>query len=308
MKKKSRGQNKYFLPELLGGKTLRSLAGSDQLPAINALSIGSAVFQLEQATKISRIRSAVLPIYGARELAYDLDKLSQIIQELLTFTLVKDIKIDFRESSSSSLESASEEPREQADNLCLFSGGTDSYAGMLLAAKLLPKVQGIFCAHSDQARMIHIVHRLERKLPIFSGFRVRKQLVPRIGARGYAQLRGFLYLLCAVGWLHKLGATKLIVTECGPTMYQPQFSPLDAVTMTTHPKVVQLAKSAINLLLGRDVVVTTPFDKGRGNRHFAFQGGSQTHALMCDPEIRESRRDLLRVCLEAIGDNCRRCA
>ncbi len=260
MKKKSRGVNKPFLPELLGRKTLRTFTGRDKLPAINAISIGSAVFQLEQATKISRIRSAVFPIYGGSELAYDLDRLSQIIQELLIFTLAEDIRITFRECSPASLETASVDTPERADNLCLFSGGTDSYAGMLLAAKHLPKVEGIFCAHSDQARIIHIVQRLERRLLIPASVVVHKQLVPRIGARGYAQLRGFLYLLCAAGWLRKLHATKLIVTECGPTMYQPRFSPLDAVTMTTHPKVVQLAKSVISLLLGQDVVVTTPFE------------------------------------------------
>lgn len=260
MNKSKRASNKSFAPELPGKKTLRCFANNEELPAINALSIGSAVFQLEQATRGSRLSCAVLPIVSRPGLTYDLDKLAQLIQELLIFTLAEDIRITFRRFSPPDVKNTLPTPFGETDSLCLFSGGTDSYAGILLAKRQLRTVQGVFCAHTDQARIIHIVHRLERKVLLPAGIQVHKQLVPAIESRGYAQLRGFLYLLSAAGWLHKLGSNRLIVTECGPTMYQPRFSALDAVTMTTHPRVVHLAKSVISVLLGREVVVATPFE------------------------------------------------
>jgi len=260
MKKKNREIIREFVPEPLVEKTLRHFL--DDEPAINALSIGSAVFQLEQATKGFRINSAVLPIYGSTGLSYDLDRLSRAIQELLIFTLAEDISIQFRELALPNIPTGrvARDALKKTDAVCLFSGGTDSYAGILHASNQWPDVQGVFCAHSDQARIIHIVKHLERRLLVPNGIQLHKQLVHRMGARGYAQLRGFLYLLSAAGWVHKLQATKLIVTECGPTMYQPRFSPLDAVTMTTHPKVVRLAESVMNLLLGRNIEVVTPFE------------------------------------------------
>jgi hypothetical protein len=92
------------------------------------------------------------------------------------------------------------------------------------------------------------------------GLRISKISVPGIGARGYAQLRGFLYLLSAGAYADKLSARRVVVTECGPTMYQPRFSPLDSTTMTTHPFVVKKAKEVVSLLLKRDVSVITPFE------------------------------------------------
>lgn len=260
MKKKNREINKSFQPEPLDKKTLRYF--SDDEHAINALSLGSAVFQLEQATKTRRIKNAVFPIYGSKSLRYDLDGLSQILQELLVFTLAEDITIDFKKLSLEGLSPGRETVTafKPTSKVCLFSGGTDSYAGVLQAANQLPGVQAVFCAHSDQARIIHIVQGLQKRLLAPAGIQLHKQLVPGMGARGYAQLRGFLYLLSAAGWLDRLQAAELIVTECGPTMYQPRFSPLDAVTMTTHPRVVRLAALAINLLLQRNVEVVTPFE------------------------------------------------
>jgi Queuosine biosynthesis protein QueC len=60
--------------------------------------------------------------------------------------------------------------------------------------------------------------------------------------------------------MHLLRASSLIVTECGPTMYQPKFGPLDRVTLTTHPYVVAISRRVIEMLLGRKIKILTPFE------------------------------------------------
>jgi 7-cyano-7-deazaguanine synthase in queuosine biosynthesis len=230
----------------------------DTATEINAISVGNSVFQLEQVIRKRRIRKLVIPLYRPSGAAFDLARLSSLLHDLIVFTLIEDVEIDFRELRRAEQQSLWRPTR--TENVCLFSGGVDSYAGLLLSRNALGSVEGAFCAHADQARIIHIVAALERKFIGPTGTTVTKIPVPSMGAHGYAQLRGFLYLLSAGALVHKLDANNIIVTEVGPTMYQPQFSPLDSITMTTHPFVVKTAKDVLSLLLGRKVRVTTPFE------------------------------------------------
>src|SRR5205085_7311587 len=106
--------------------------------------------------------------------------------------------------------------RERAvSNVCLFSGGTDSYSGVLVTQQSLGDLEAVFCAHTDQAKTIHIVDKLERKILRQKRIDIIKVRVPGIEARGYAQLRGFLYLLAAASVAHKLSSERIVVTECG---------------------------------------------------------------------------------------------
>src|SRR5438034_9532709 len=66
--------------------------------------------------------------------------------------------------------------------------------------------------------------------------------------------------MAAASLAHRLGSEAIVVTECGPTMYQPRFSPLDSITMTTHPFVVRTAAKTASLLLQRDLKIITPFE------------------------------------------------
>lgn len=250
---------KTFIPQRLGRKALEMFGAPERLAGLNSLAVGAAVFELEQAVKAHRIDKAILPIYRNADSVVDTDRLADLVRQLLVFTLVEDIEIAFREFAVPYKGGGSSPFAHSTDNVCLFSGGTDSYAGLFLYQNRPGSVEGLFCAHSDQARMIHIVKSLTRRISR-EGIQVHKQLVPKIGARGYAQLRGFLYLTSAAAWLHALNGKNLIVTECGPTMYQPRFSPVDAITMTTHPFVVSISNQIIDLLLGRRVQIVTPFE------------------------------------------------
>jgi len=110
-----------------------------------------------------RIRKLIVPIYGLSGAHYDLVSLSRLLHELIVFTLVEDIDIEFRWFLGK--ERTVDLPGvNHAENVCLFSGGVDSYAGLLLSQEALGEVEGVFCAHTDQARIIHIVADLQRRI------------------------------------------------------------------------------------------------------------------------------------------------
>jgi 7-cyano-7-deazaguanine synthase in queuosine biosynthesis len=257
MKSKLKRAMRAFVPEPPSEKIVSQFG---RTAGINAISVGTSVFQLEQAIRTRRIRKLTVPIYGSGRTRYDLARLGRLLHELIVFTLVEDVDVEFKELRWEGGEQLDLLDIRQVENVCLFSGGVDSYAGLLLSHQALGSVEGVFCAHADQARIIHILADLQRRVMDPLGIRISKVSVPSIGARGYAQLRGFLYLLSAGAFADKRGARRIIVTECGPTMYQPRFSPLDSITMTTHPFVVRKAQEVTSLLLGRDVQVIIPFE------------------------------------------------
>lgn len=258
-KPRNKKNTQTFFPSEPNENLLKEFGAATSMSGVNALLVGSSVFETEQVLRSRQVRRLIIPFYQSEDGEYDLTSIRELIHELLIFTLVEDIDIEFRPLKTQlSFEYAT--PERSVSSICLFSGGTDSYAGVLLTQKMLGDLRGVFCAHADQARIIHIVEDLRRQVLGRNGIDLIKVGVPSIGARGYAQLRGFLYLLAASVVAHKFGSERIVVTECGPTMYQPKFSPLDSITMTTHPFVVWTAAEVASLLLRRDLKVITPFE------------------------------------------------
>jgi len=254
-----RGDRHTFVAPQIGGEALKEFGAPEKLPSLNAIAIASSVFRAEQAIRRGHVRRVILPIYRAAGLRYDLRPLQELIRQLLIFTLVEDIEVEFDEELAPTRSTREPPARRRAASVCLFSGGVDSYAGLLLTREAFDSVEAVFCAHADQPRIIHVANSLARRKFDRIHVRVNKVPVPSIGAHGYAQLRGFLYLLCGAAWVHELRASRLVVTECGPTMYQPRFSPVDSITMTTHPFVVRTASQIMDLLLQRRVRISVPF-------------------------------------------------
>jgi 7-cyano-7-deazaguanine synthase in queuosine biosynthesis len=255
----SRKDGETFVAELPNDRVIREFATPTNLSGINAFIVGSAVFEAEQRLRSSRVRNLIIPFYQSTTQRYDLTALADLVHELLIFTIAEDINVEFRpEKTQLTLDYY--QPTQPISNICLFSGGTDSYSGLLLTQKKIGGVEGVFCAHADQSRIVRIVNNLQTKVFQPMGIPIVKFGVPAITARGYAQLRGFLYLLSATAVVQKVTARRIVVTECGPTMYQPRFSPLDSITMTTHPFVVRTAAKVASLLLQRQIDVITPFE------------------------------------------------
>jgi 7-cyano-7-deazaguanine synthase in queuosine biosynthesis len=227
----------------------------------NAIAIADSMFEIEKAFRTGdTIRQATIPLYDVRLLGYNLKPLGKLLRDLLVFVLAEDVALTLK-NTKLAVPVLKEAPLFSTEHVvCLFSGGVDSYAGILLAQEHFKNVAGIFAAHSDQARMIHIVRDIEKRILRKVNIALHELRVPSVGTKGYAQLRGFLYIVGAAAWINVLRADKLLVTECGPTMYQPRFSPFDSITMTTHPAVVRVASTVIATLLQRTIEIVTPFE------------------------------------------------
>lgn len=242
-------------------RSMRIFHTEKGLAAHPIMAVANAVFHLEKIlrkTSVDEVRIAVstnhLLTPAWRSLLVSLTELvSYVLLEEVAFTIAKIAPLKPKRIRT---------PFDLTPTrtICLFSGGVDSFVGLSLAAARFPGLNAVFCAHSDQAHAIRIVKNLESKELNPRRIPLRKVYVPPIEKQGYAQTRGFLYILMAAAWMQLLKSSTLVVTEVGPTMYQPKFAPFDVVTLTTHPVVVEAAKSVLEHLLGRPIKILTPFE------------------------------------------------
>src|SRR5437867_8413476 len=129
-----------FLPSSLDKGTLGEFGRTINFSALNAVAIGSGIFETEQAIRAGRVRKVLLPIYHSGTVSYDLTAIGRLVHELLIFTLVEDIEVDFRPVKRTETASEGDGWERSVSNICLFSGGTDSYAGVLLTKEVLSDV------------------------------------------------------------------------------------------------------------------------------------------------------------------------
>ncbi len=210
----------YRYPRSRTNRAIQSYSTSADL-----LTVAGAVFDAERrAHSGDRIAELVLPLNNLDK--YNLKRLDNAVTDILLFVLSGATRVLSVKAETSRPARNLPEP-VLSDYVCLFSGGTDSFVGLITASLDIKNVQGVFCAHSDQSRIVKIVTELAAMAFPELGDRIHKVSVPAVGIRGYAQLRGFLYCVAAAAWMFLVNARVLLVTECGPTMYQPQFSPLD---------------------------------------------------------------------------------
>lgn len=224
--------------------------------------ISSIIFNTEQAIKFGySVDSVSIPISKETKSKIDISKLSETIEELLTFVLIEDISINFVPKDTTKFKRIKEIPSKETDNICLFSGGVDSFSGILHSLNHYDNdVDGVFVSHGDQTWGVNIYNNLLDMMHGIDKNRFHILYAPPMRSMGYSQLRGLLYCLYASVYMNLFKSKRLIVTECGPTMYQPTFSPYDTVTMTTHPFVLRKAKEIMNILLNNNVDILTPFE------------------------------------------------
>ena len=186
----------------------------------------------------------------------DIPKLRNILKELLLLILLENIELQIKviDDFQGRVRKDVSFPKEEA--IVLFSAGVDSYSGIKVAERYYKKLLGLFVAHSDQPRIINIVKKIRPSIET----EIRTIYAPGMGSLGYLQLRGFLYVLAAGAYCNICESKNIIVTECGPTMYQPLFSPYDSITYTTHPYVLKAAKEVLNILLYHEVNIIIPFE------------------------------------------------
>jgi len=135
---------------------------------------------------------------------------------------------------------------------CLFSCGMDSYAGILSASMLFPVV-GAFTLHSDFHTLRSRASTLTRKALGPAGVEVATIEAPRHLAMT-RMTRGVLYVLNAI----LLGNRNIIVPEIGPTMFQPPFTLLDEISITTRPHILQSAKRIAEAVTCQEITIIKP--------------------------------------------------
>lgn len=130
-------------------------------------------------------------------------------------------------------------------------------AGVANIVNLGCKSEGIFVSHGSS----QLTSLLEKSLIPF----LKTMNVPTFhvsvsrGSKGVQQLRGLLYFILGGLFAKANGTNKLIVSEVGPTMYQPIYDILDEVTLTTHPTIVYLAKRLFSVAFGFELDVRLQF-------------------------------------------------
>ena len=224
--------------------------------------IASLMFNIETIFRMGKkIDQIKIPISEETAELCNLDKLKNEFMQLLNYVLMYDVEVIFEvDPEYSKFKRDREIEFNKCRNICLFSGGIDSFSGIITCKKQYKNIEGLFVAHGDQPRGVNIVTTLYKntlekiKIPIHTLY------APTMKRYGYSQLRGFLYCMYGAIYMNLLKADNLLVTECGPTMYQPKFSPFDSVTMTTHPYVLKKTKNIIELFLRREVHLITPFE------------------------------------------------
>lgn len=135
---------------------------------------------------------------------------------------------------------------------CLFSCGMDSYSGILTASRLF-EVVGAFTLHSDFRTLDSRASTLSREALSPAGIELRTIGAPRHSSMT-RMTRGILYVLNAV----LLGNRNIIVPEIGPTMFQPPFTLLDEISVTTRPHILQSAKKIAESVTDQTITIIKP--------------------------------------------------
>ena len=221
------------------------------------LLIAYYIFEAEKTIKQgSTLDKLEIPLSQETYENKDLKKLKTVLEELLLLILAEDIEIVFSKIDDLKRRVKKKCEFKSREVICLFSGGVDSYAGITLAEREYKNMLGVFVAHNDQVRIIKIINDLKKKIKT----NIRTIYAPSMESEGYSQFRGFLYILSGGIYANLTNATKILVTECGPTMYQPLFSPEDSITYTTHPYVLKAAKDVLEIFLDKKIDIIIPFE------------------------------------------------
>ncbi|MCJ7507713.1 MAG: hypothetical protein MUO85_03145 [candidate division Zixibacteria bacterium] len=221
------------------------------------LRIAFSLFEAEKSLKKNGLISNI-PILLSKQTFRRIDvvKLKQILEELFLLIMLEDVPVEIKDTFDirGRVRKRVDFPKKEA--IVLFSAGVDSYSGIKLAEAMYKNLLGLFVAHNDQPRIINIVGKMKSNV----GTEIHTLYAPGMGSMGYSQLRGFLYILCGGVYANLCRARIILVTECGPTMYQPLFSPYDSITYTTHPYVLKAAKDVLDLLLDFKPKIIIPFE------------------------------------------------
>lgn len=162
------------------------------------LTVANVVFNLEKLIKSGQTtRKVIIPLSYETRSVVDLIKLKTELEDLILNILIEDVEVEFSRDTHSYRGKSKRTIFEHKDTICLFSGGVDSYSGLLNWAEKFGSVAGVTVIHGDQPWGSNIIDRITSELSPKYNISVYKMYAPKMMSKGYSQLRGFLYSLYA---------------------------------------------------------------------------------------------------------------
>jgi hypothetical protein len=142
------------------------------------MAIGDAVFEFEKATK-QKPRHALEITIGKQWTKETLTKCEESVKRLLSYVLLSDVDVSvISMNGKAQLDLPHVNGIEKAPTVCLFSGGTDSYVGILNSRSRYSNVAAVFCSHLHQSRVVSIVREMNRLIMRPMGVRMHEMPVP----------------------------------------------------------------------------------------------------------------------------------
>ena len=232
--------------------------------------IATAFFELERKLLSERInvKKVVISITKNTYFSINCDEVADILNDLSIFIFNKNII--FQLYPYGSYQSKVSEPNETYDAICLFSGGADSFVGLLHSKKKYEHVLALHIKHSKSSWLSNIVNNLNDKLLVDEKIHFKEIDVPKQIQKGYSQSRGLLYLICGGIYVSRYNSNKLVLSECGITMYQPPFGELDRITYTSDPLVQAKSRDLIKAFFKTEIEIETPFENNTKSEMFAM--------------------------------------
>lgn len=221
--------------------------------------VAAAVFQMENAIKKGKeVESIRIPITRKTSDSIKAKNIESALKEIIRYITDKDV--DFKlVPESIKLKEKKFEVKGKFSTICLFSGGADSLVGKEYSKRKYGDIACIYVRHSTYRKLTPVLDYLERDMLTPEGIRLDRIAAPP-HPEGYSQTRGLVYLLCAGVYASLYNSKRIVMSECGPTIYQPKFGNLDEVTYTSHPYVIQAAGKILQGFLGRKIAIETPFE------------------------------------------------
>jgi 7-cyano-7-deazaguanine synthase in queuosine biosynthesis len=179
------------------------------------------------------------------------ERLSKALKDVFMF--IYNIDIDFVFSEENFDIQTNDEMSFDHDSVLLFSGGLDSAIGLSYCQKNYSNTLALYANQKSKLKPLidNMKESLNLNLEMING--------PQILTGFFTNTAGIFYILNGLIFSHKRNSP-LIIAECGVTSYQPRFGPLNDVTFTTHPFIIESSKKIFEILLGVRPEIKLPFN------------------------------------------------
>jgi 7-cyano-7-deazaguanine synthase in queuosine biosynthesis len=254
----------YYLRSAISGKSNESRVSADfgvLEPYVSTLEldlgyIASGLFACE-----GLLRGNVAKLDGSVTFVVENNVLNNanvknILEEIMSFTLKVRPEVRIVRVTRKRPRNPEKHFSKKYGSCSLFSGGVDSLSGITQAHRKIGSTAGLFVSHD---------HTMGTRVNFMQTHFLKARNIPlckitiQRGHKGLQQLRGLVYLVYGAVTARMLNTNKVVVSETGQTMYLPQFTALDEVTLTTHPTLIRMVKSLLREAYNSDFEFYEPF-------------------------------------------------